>query len=71
MIFRSSWADRDIFLWAVRHTGKKTKLVIRGCGITVMEMALIQARQVVELKNGVRTPLEDTGFRSRNKRHDW
>lgn len=36
-----------------------------------MEMALIEARQVVELKNGVRTPLEDTGFGSGNKRYDW
>lgn len=26
---------------------------------------------MVGLKNGVRTPLEDTGFGSRNKRHDW
>lgn len=50
MIFRFSWADRDISLWAVGHTGKKTKLVIRECGIAVMEMALIQARQALGSK---------------------
>lgn len=50
----SLWDDRSTPVGSLR-SGEKTRLAVRECGVMATEVVLAQAKQGVELKNGVRT----------------